>query len=379
MEILLKGSKSGKTYSTLSPIWRGDNEELLDLEMSHTFCRENIRPNLPGFWRYLEALPIDNVSDILSLGEQISPIISLKFPSGFEAKIKCDFQFPTGSYKDRGAAILLSKIKSWGVSHIVQDSSGNAGVSVAAYAAQAGIDCQIFIPSDTSPGKIAQIAAYGAIITKVEGGRKNTAAKAFEEAKNSFYASHCYHPLFLHGTKTFAYEIWEQTSGQMPDTLVLPAGNGTLLLGAYIGFTELFQRNIITKIPKLIGVQSESCAPLKEIWFEPKTDLETYQVKPSLAEGIAIPNPIRAMQMVDAIRATGGCIVTVTEKEILQTWKFLCSKGFYVEPTSAATIAGVNNYANGLNHTENIFSVFTGSGLKSTEKILQILSKQEAE
>jgi threonine synthase len=379
MEILLKGSKSGKTYSPLLPIWKGENDELLDLEISHRFSRENIRPRLPGLWRYFDALPIDNVSDILSLGEQITPIISMKFPNGLEVKIKCDYQFPTGSYKDRGAAILLSKIKSWGITEIVQDSSGNAGVSVAAYAANAGINCQIFIPSDTSPGKIAQIAAYGAKITKVEGGRKNTASKAFEQAKKSFYASHCFHPLFLHGTKTFAYEIWEQTNGNMPDSIVLPAGNGTLLLGAFIGFNELFQLGIITKIPKLIGVQSESCAPLNEIWFEPKTNLEEYQAKTSLAEGIAIPNPIRAIQMVDAIRATGGCIVTVTEKEILQTWKFLCSKGFYVEPTSAATIAGVNNYANGLNQTENIFSVFTGSGLKSTEKILQILQKHETE
>jgi threonine synthase len=379
MEILLKGSKSGKTYSILSPIWRGEKDEFLDLEISHGFCKENIRPNLPGFWRYIDALPIDNEGDILSLGEQISPIISLKMPNGFEVKIKCDFQFPTGSYKDRGAAILLSKIKSWGVSQIVQDSSGNAGVSVAAYAAHAGINCQIFIPSDTSPGKIAQIAAYGAKITKVEGGRKSTASKAFEEAKNSFYASHCYHPLFLHGTKTFAYEIWEQSNGHMPDTVVLPAGNGTLLLGAYIGFNELFQSGIITKIPKLIGVQSELCAPLNAIWFEPNTNLDEYQAKPSLAEGISIPNPIRAQQMVDAIRTTGGSIVTVTEKEILQTWKFLCSKGFYVEPTSAATIAGATNYANSLNQTENILSVFTGTGLKSTEKILQILSKQEAE
>jgi threonine synthase len=268
----------------------------------------------------------------------------------------------------------MSKLKEWKVRHIVQDSSGNAGAAIAAYAAKAGIPCDIFLPKETSESKVAQIQAYGANIIRVNGNRKQTAAVTFEAAQKSYYASHSFNPFFFQGTKTFAYEICEQLSWKSPDIVVLPAGNGTLLLGCYIGFKELAELDVIKKIPKLIAVQSQNCSPLVYINENPHFDANLFEGKGTIAEGIAIPNPVRLKQMLHAVIETNGEIITVSDIEIAKTWKWLASNGHFIEPTSAATIAGLNKFADGLSNELNIVSVFTGSGLKSIDKIQKILS-----
>ena len=130
-------------------------------------------------------------------------------------------------------------MKEWGIEKVVEDSSGNAGSAIAAYCAKAGIECEIYVPQSTSPGKLVQIQAYGATLKKVEGSREKTAEVAMEAASKIPYASHCWNPFFLHGTKTFAFEIWEQMGWKAPDTLVLPVGHGTLFLGAYYRFQRV--------------------------------------------------------------------------------------------------------------------------------------------
>ncbi|MEM9982561.1 MAG: pyridoxal-phosphate dependent enzyme, partial [Bacteroidota bacterium] len=156
----------------------------------------------------------------------------------FKIHLKLDFLFPTGSYKDRGASVMISKVKELGIDKVVQDSSGNAGASVAAYCAKAGIACDIYAPKCTSQAKLTQIKMYGATLHLIDGTREDTAQAALEAAQKSYYASHCWNPYFFQGTKTFAFEIAEQMGWKAPDTVILPAGNGTLLIGAYIGFRE---------------------------------------------------------------------------------------------------------------------------------------------
>ena len=212
-------------------------------------------------WRYREALPIGGDVPIVSMGEGFTPLLPVEL-DGRRLHLKLDFLFPTGSYKDRGASVLISRARELGVRAVVEDSSGNAGCAVAAYAARAGITCDIFVPEAASPAKTVQIGMYGARLHRVPGTRERTAEAAQRAAGTAFYASHVWNPFFLHGTKTFAYEVWEQLGFSAPDALVLPAGNGTLLIGAYIGFCDLLMCGLIERMPRLVAVQAERCAPL---------------------------------------------------------------------------------------------------------------------
>lgn len=320
-------------------------------------------------WRYREAIPIHNDASILSMNEGFTPLEEIEFNGG-GVLIKIDYLFPTGSYKDRGATVLISKMKEWGVQKVVEDSSGNAGSAIAAYCAKAGIGCDIYVPQYTSPGKLIQIQAYGATLKRVEGSREKTAEKAMEAASKIPYASHCWNPFFLHGTKTFAFEVWEQMDWRAPDTLVLPIGHGTLFLGAYIGFKELKTAGMIKRIPKMVGIQSASCAPLYQAFKKGWRETRPIEKEETIAEGIAIAEPVRGRQILEAIRETGGEILAVTEKEIKVALKEMGRKGHFIEPTSSATIAGLKKYLRKKRQNETVVSTLTGMGLKSAGKML---------
>ena len=189
-------------------------------------------------------------------------------------------------------------------------------------------------------------------------------------ASQTPYASHCWNPFFLHGTKTFAFEVWEQMGWETPDTLVLPVGHGTLFLGAYIGFKELREAGMIKKIPMLVAVQSASCAPLYHAFK--KGCQETWPIvkRETVAEGIAIAKPVRGRQVLEVTRETGGEILAVTEKEISLAQREIGRKGHFIEPTSAATLAGLKKYLRKKRRKETLISTLTGTGLKSAGKML---------
>jgi len=338
------------------------NSDLFDVNL--------VNGNLGGIWRYHHFLPVD-YKDAVTLGEGFTPLLQIEL-FGKQVFVKQEQLFPTGSYKDRGASVLMSYAKKIGVTHVVQDSSGNAGCSIAAYAANAGIGCDIFVPADTSSAKLAQVRAYGANLVLVDGDRQATAAAALLAAQKSYYASHCYNPYFLQGTKTFAYEVCEQLGWKAPDVVVLPAGNGTLILGCYMGFKHLFDSNVITQMPKIVAVQSAYCAPLYEAWKQGLNEPVKVNSGHTLAEGIAIAKPIRGKEMINAVNKTQGFFVTVSDNEIITALKLCNSKGFYIEPTSAATIAGLMK-AQAIVEGETWVTLFSGHGLKSTEKLLAIL------
>jgi len=363
-------TKGNKTYETSAYQWIGDDGELLDLWFKPKISQEKFHQKKFSLWRYLEFLPLNEAKELVSLGEPITPLVEITFLNGFTAKIKQDQLFPTGSYKYRGAAVLICFLKMLGAKHILQDSSGNAGASIAAYAAQAGITCEIFLPADTAPNKILQMQAYGAKIRKIEGDRAATAKAALIAAKGKVYASHSYNPVFFQGTKTFAYELIEQLNFIAPKAVVLPAGNGTLLLGCYIGFSEMYESGLISQMPKLVAVQTSACNPLYRKFFG-LNPME--KINKTLAEGIAIPDPIRGEQMLEAVKKTGGTFISVKEEEIGATWKELAAKGFFIEPTSAATIAGLLKYAANTADSSETVSLFSGNGLKSSDKINQII------
>ncbi len=303
------------------------------------------------------------------MNEGFTPLEEITFGEK-RAFVKIDYLFPTGSYKDRGATVLVSKMKEWGIQKVVEDSSGNAGSAVAAYCARAGIGCEIYVPQDTSLEKTIQIQAYGATLRKIPGSREKTAAATWKAASRMPYASHCWNPFFLHGTKTFAFEVWEQMEWKAPDVLVLPVGNGTLLLGAHLGFRELKKARVIKRIPRLVGVQSSSCAPLYRAFEKGWTEPRPIEKKETAAEGIAIAEPVRGRQILKAVRETDGEILAVTENEIRIALKEMGRKGHFIEPTAAATIAGLKKYLRKTRRRETVVSTLTGTGLKSAREML---------
>ncbi len=361
-------SECRRSYSVGPARWRCDCGFPLDLEFAPEFPIEKILKRGPDLWRYREAIPVAKDRSILSMGEGFTPLVEAEI-AGRRIFLKMDYLFPTGSYKDRGATVLISKINELGVRKVVEDSSGNAGSAIAAYCTRGGIACDIYVPHSTSRGKLAQIESYGATLRKIKGSRERTAQVTMEAAKRAYYASHSWNPYFLHGTKTFAFEIWEQMGWASPDALILPVGHGTLLLGAHIGFKELKEAKRVKRIPKLVGIQSTSCAPLYQALRRGWRETQPIEKRETLAEGIAISEPVRGKQILKAIRETGGEILTVTEKEIVSALKEMGRKGHFIEPTSAATIAGVKKYLNKKKGGETIVSSLTGTGLKAVEKI----------
>jgi threonine synthase len=357
-----------QTYSVNMTRWQCDCGSPLDLEFTPEFFTEKILERGPSLWRYRETIPIRKDRSILSMGEGFTPLEEMEF-DGHRVLIKIDYLFPTGSYKDRGGTVLISKVKELGIRKVIEDSSGNAGSAIAAYCTRGGITCEIYVPQSTSQGKLAQIQAYGATLKKIEGSREKTARVTMEAAKKTYYASHCWNPYFLHGTKTFAFEIWEQMGWKSPDTLILPVGHGTLLLGAHIGFRELKEAGRVKKIPRLVGIQSEACAPLFKGLAEGLDEAPAIMKGETMAEGIAIAEPVRGRQILKAIRETDGEILTVTEKEIVSALREIGRKGHFIEPTSAATIAGLKKYLKKKRGKEVIVSSLTGTGLKAVEKI----------
>ncbi|WP_431801108.1 threonine synthase [Halobacillus andaensis] len=321
----------------------------------------------PTMWRYREALPFDHSDDYskVTLGEGMTPLVGLDSEEN-PLLLKLDYLMPTGSFKDRGAAVLIAKALELGVTSVIADSSGNAGTAVAAYCARANIECNIYVPSSTSEKKLTQIEAHGAKVVKVPGSREDTAetAKRAVESELAFYASHVYNPFFYEGTKTFAFEIWEQLHYEAPDKLILPLGNGTLVLGAYIGFKNLKKAGVITRLPQIVAVQAQGCAPIAEAYNENRS-VSLVKTTKTLAEGIAIANPARGDQVLQAIKDTKGTIITAPEESIEPSRRELAGKGFYVEPTTAATYAAYKEYKQMIiQPNETVVLSLCGSGLK---------------
>ena len=307
-----------------------------------------------NIFRYKAFMPI---KDYITLGEGMTPII--KFDN--HLKLKMDYFMPTLSFKDRGAAMLISHCKEIGVQKVVQDSSGNAGNSIAAYAAKAGIECEIYVPSVTSPKKIDMIKAHGAKCHIIEGKRDNCADVCRQRVINDgvYYANHVYNPYFYEGTKTYIYEVYEQL-GRIPENIWVPVGNGTLVFGVIKGLEHLYNSKIIDKIPEIYLVQSEFCAPIYD-----EFNHKTSEIKETLAEGIAIGKPMRKNEILNIAKKYNIKIVKSPENKILYARDKLAKQGIYCEHTTAATYAAYLSYIEKYGQLADNLISMCGAGLKS--------------
>ncbi|MGB9964640.1 pyridoxal-phosphate dependent enzyme [Halobacterium hubeiense] len=307
-----------------------------------------------GLWAFEEFLP---VGEEVTLGEGWTPLADAP---EWDAQFKLDYVFPSGSYKDRGAALTLSRAAEMGVERVVEDSSGNAGAAIAQYAARAGVDADIYVPADAKQSKLDAIEAAGATAVRVEGSRQDVTDACVREAVggDAWYASHAWNPAFYAGTSTFALELAAQRDWTVPDAVVLPLGHGTLFLGAYRGFAALREAGWTDSVPRLLGVQAAGVAPIvEELHGAERAGTN------DVADGIQIAEPARTDQILAAIDATDGDAVACTAGETEAALSALHGRGFYVEPTSAVAVAGLEAYRErGL--AGDVAVALTGSGLK---------------
>jgi threonine synthase len=334
-------SECAAVYPVESLVWQCRCGGMLDVvDFVTGVPAADVPDRTPSLWRYAEALPLA-VDPSITLGEGLSPLVPSSALS--HVQLKLDFLLPTLSFKDRGAVVLATLARQLGVQRAMVDSSGNAGTAMAAYFARAGIDCTVYVPESTSPGKLAQMRAHGATVILVPGTRADTSAAALRAAGQNgvLYASHVYHPYFLHGVKTYGYELWEQRGYSLPETVVVPVGNGTLVLGCYLAFSELVAAGLAERMPRIVAVQASACSPLEQAMAQGLEEPVIVDAGATVAEGIAIAAPPRGKQILLAVRATGGTIVSVSDEQTAAACHELAAEGLFVEPTSAVCYAGV--------------------------------------
>jgi threonine synthase len=312
-----------------------------------------------GLSRYRQTFPWLGKAPFISLGEGGTPLVGIS-RGDCEKLLKCEQLNPTGSFKDRGTAVLITSLAAEGVRRAIEDSSGNAGASFAAYAARAGIAARVFAPAYASGPKRAQIEAYGADLVAVHGARARATEAALREAEaGAVYASHAFLPHGLAGMATLAYELVEQL-GQAPGTVIMPVGQGTLFLGVFRGFKALRRAGVIERLPRMVGVQSHACAPLWSAWSgtsAPSDEADT------LAEGIRIAEPLRLANLLEAARESVGAFEVVGEDSIRGGLAALAGRGFFVEPTSAVVWPVLESADD--RWPGPWVAVLTGSGMKS--------------
>lgn len=363
----------GASAPTTEALWRCPScRAPLMLSRGAGLRRDQIRSEIGSLWRYGAAIRVPG--PLVSLGEGWTPLVPGEVDR-CPIQFKLEFLMPTGSFKDRGTAVMMSYLRDRRVPSLLEDSSGNAGASIAHYAAAAGISCTIYVPEAAPRAKIVQIAASGAQVVRIPGSRQDVADKALEKAESLFYASHNWQPYFLEGTKTLAFELWEQLGFRAPDNIVVPVGYGSNVLGCALGFAELRAAGVLDRTPRLFAVQAENCAPFLAAWQAGGDAPVPFDVKPTVADGIATRRPVRAAEVLTAIRESGGAVVGAPESDIAGAVLALGRRGLFVEPTSATALVGLSRLIDEgrISRGETTIVILTGSGLKAAPVIGDLL------
>ncbi len=334
------------------------------------FDPELIEPMAPGLWRYGAMLPVvAEGREPITLGEGWTPLVQDTW-YGQPVHWKMDAMMPTGSFMDRGVSVMVNWLAGMpDVHRLVEDSSGNAGASLACYAARARMDACIFVPERTPAPKKAQILTYGADLVALPGSRASAAQAAFNDTRYdrySAYASHAWQPSWLLGQMTCAWEMWEQLGRRAPDWVISPTGHGGTLLGIWRGFQKLLAAGLIDHLPRLVAVQAEPYVPFYEAFHNGWDRCRPVQVATeTVAEAIAISNPIRDATLLSALSRSQGTVVAVNNDEILAAQDRLATHGIFVELTSATVAVALEKLRSEIGPDDLVTAIMMGHGLKN--------------
>ena len=311
-----------------------------------------------SLWRYAAMLPVDKH---FTLGEGMTPLVTAAI-DGCRFHAKLEYLNPTGSYKDRGATTLLNHFASFDVHEVIDNSSGNAGASLAAFASAAGMSATVFVPAATATAsKKALIRAFGGRIIESQ----RPTADVYAAAEETTYASHAWNPYFALGQMTAAWEVWEQLGGRVPDAIATPVGHGGLFLGFYRGCQALLDAGLIDRMPRMIALQSAGVDPIVRGWEQGLDMPAAITPRHSIADGILVDEPVRGKQILEALYDTDGCAFRVDNEAIQTAQRQMAAQGLLIEATSAVTAAALPQIRERLGDDAELALALTGSGLKN--------------
>ena len=364
--------------------------DLLEIKYDYDLLEAKLKKSnwqsLPlSVWRYKDFMPIRDPSKIVSLNEggtglhscqRLVNLLGVK-----HLYVKNEGENPTGSFKDRGMTVGITKAVELNMKTVICASTGNTSASLAAYAAKAGLQCIVLIPSGKiAYGKLAQAMVYGAKVVQIRGNFDQALKTVLElsEKHREVYLLNSINPYRLEGQKSLAYEICDQLNRDPPDRVVLPVGNAGNISAIWKGFTEFHKLGLIDKLPKMTGIQAEGAAPIARAIKNGKDEIVPIDKPETIATAIRIGAPISWKKAIRAIKESGGTAETVTDEEILEAQKMLArSEGLFVEPASASSIAGLKNLLKegAIDEDEVVVCVTTGHGLKDPDIAIKISEK----
>ncbi len=346
---------------------------------SGAIAKSFLRDRTPTLWRYRELLPLENDANLVSLGEGFTPLLEAKTLAGQcgvqRLWIKDEAQNPTGSFKDRGLSLAVSRAKELGVKKVAIPSAGNAGGSLSAYAARAGIEAHVFMSKDTPLANQIEAQQYGAQLTLVDGlitdcGKLIAERKA---AEGWFDVSTLKEPYRVEGKKTMGYEIAEQLNWSLPDVIIYPTGGGTGLIGMWKAFKEMEELAWIgSKRPRMVSVQASGCAPIVKAFIEGKETADPWSQAETVASGLRVPQAAGDFLMLRALRESNGTAVSVSDDEMLaEIPRIGRAEGIFFCPEGAACVAALRRLTQQrwIKTTDEVVIFNTASGLKYLDVI----------
>ena len=386
-EIIVRCIKCNSTYSPNEIIYTCKRcNSLLEIIVKYKgeITRDTFKNREFYLWRYKELMPITDYSKIVTLKEGGTPLTRAKnLEKELNVKelyIKNEGLNPTGSFKDRGMTIGVSKALELGVKAVACASTGNTSASLAAYAAKAGIRCYVLIPSKKiAIGKLAQAILHGAKVISIKG-NFDKALKIVREicSKHNIYLLNSINPWRLEGQKTIGYEIAEQLNYDVPDVIIVPVGNSGNIYAIWKGFKEFYEYGIIDKLPRMIGIQAKGASPIVNAVKNNRNEIIPIENPETIATAIRIGNPVNAPRALKAIKESKGYAEAVSDEEIIEAQKLLARKeGIGVEPASAASIAGLKKLLEEgiIDRDEKVACIVTGHALKDPEIIFKMYEK----
>jgi threonine synthase len=333
--------------------------------------KRDLESRADTFWKFKELLPLSSPKNIVSLGEPYTPILQFRKDNSAASNVflKDDGRLPTGTFKARGMAVAVSKLKELNINRVALPSAGNAAAALAAYGAKAGMEVYVFMPKDVPKSNIKECVSMGAKVYLVDGLINDAAemVKKFGKDYGWLDVSTNKQPYRCEGYKAIAFEIAEQFNWNLPDNIIFPTGGGEGIIGLWKGFKDLIELGWTEKIPRLIIVQSSGCAPLVKAYNNGEVEVkETWENAETIAAGLRVPRPYASYLVLRAIRETKGIAVAVDDKEIMASMKTFLKKGVYACPEASATLAALNKLETkgSIDKDESVLLYLTGNAMK---------------
>lgn len=356
------------------PKCQGLLDTVLDENVLSHYSKRQLGNNVQSMWKFHMFLPVRAGTIPVTAGEGDTPLRQVRsYPRLHNILVKDETRNPTGTFKDRGASLAVTRLSHLRVRKLVLASEGNAGCSFALYSKLAGIQCRVYLPSDANNAKVELAKKLGAHVTKVQGTISDAGRRAAKTADTTgeYNASTFITPFRHDGKGTMALEICQQLDWESPDYIVYPLGGGVGLIGMWKMFKVLRRLAWIRKTPRIVAVQPNGCAPIVDAYNKGRTEVEEWKSPETIAKGLKIPKPLAGKWILNSLRESRGLALKVADREIHKAMLNVAKRdGMLVEPSSAAAFAAIPRlYATGaIDAKDSVVVIATGSGLKTLEQ-----------